>query len=134
MTRNPLERVVAQNRLKDPTTLTVTGMLSADPIFSPLALLGVARLDRLELRKLITILELSTAFVVTPERAYPNMGCTVLDETYNEDTGRGVMLTLRFEEFQIARPGLVAGEFDIAAVGVGALSSTDMGATTPGVL
>lgn len=134
MTRNPLERVVAQNRLREPTTLTVTGMMSADPVFSPLALLGIARLDRIELRKLITILERSTAFVVTPERAYPNMGCKVLDEMYDDTTGRGVMLTMQFEEFLIARPGLVEGEFDLDAMGAGALAATDMGATTPGVL
>jgi hypothetical protein len=131
MVRNPVERVTVQNRLREPTELRITGMLSADPVFSPLATVGFARLDRVELRKLIKIVELSTCFVVTPERAYPNMGCTVLDEEYNANTGRGVRLTLQFQEFQIARPGLVEGEFDLPAAGLGAFEAGDLGNTTP---
>lgn len=131
MTRNPIERITAQNRIQDPKSVTITGMLSADPVFSLLQNVGVARLDRLELTKLIKIVELSTCFLVTPERAYPNMGCLVLDENYDDETGRGVDLMLRFEEFAIARPGLIEGEIDLAALDVGALSAVDMGSTTP---
>lgn len=131
MVRNPLERIVAQNRVQEPKTLTVTGMLSADPVFSPSALLGVARLDRLELTKLINIIEASTCFVVTPERAYPNMGCTQMSETYDEDTGRGVRLSMTFEQFEIAIPGVVTPDFDIAASELGALEASDLGSTTP---
>lgn len=131
MTRNPVERIVAQNRIEEPKTLRITGMLSADPVFTPLALAGIARLDRLELTKLVKIVSLSTCFVVTPERAYPNMGCTVLEEQYDESTGRGVRLSLLFEEFQIARPGATLAEFDIAAAEIGALDAVDLGNTTP---
>jgi hypothetical protein len=131
MTRNPVERIVAQNRIELPKVLRVTGMISADPMFSPLGLVGIARLDRLELAKLIQIVSRSTCFVVTPERAYPNMGCTVLDETYDMDTGRGVRLSMVFEEFQIARPGVTAGEFDVAVAEIGALDAVDLGNTVP---
>ncbi len=131
MVRNPLERVVAQNRIQEPKTLTVTGMLSADPVFSPLGLLGVARLDRIELTKLINIVEQSTCFVVTPERALPNMGCTQMSEIYDEDTGRGVRLSMTFEQFEIAIPGVTTPDFDIAAANLGALEATDLGSTTP---
>ena len=131
MVRNPVERIVAQNRIQEPKSLRITGMISADPVFSPLASIGFARLDRAEMAKLIKILELSTCFVVTPERAYPNMGCTVLEENYDADTGRGVRLSFMFEEFQIARPGAVVGEFDIAAAEIGALEAGDLGNTVP---
>ncbi len=130
MVRNPLERVTAQSRIRQPTSLTITGMLSADPVFSPLALLGVARLDRAELAKLIGIIGLSVCFVVTPSRAYPNMGCVVLSEKYDDDTGRGVRLTLKFEEFAMATPAGLMPELDIVVAGIGALSSSDMGSTT----
>jgi len=131
MVRNPVERVTVQNRIKEPKELRITGMISADPVFSPLAAIGFARLDRAEVAKLIRIVELSTCFVVTPERAYPNMGCTVLEENYDENTGRGVRLSLMFQEFAIARPGAVVGEFDIAVAGVGALEAGDLGSTVP---
>ncbi|MEC9048879.1 MAG: hypothetical protein VYA51_12785 [Planctomycetota bacterium] len=131
MVDNPVERVVAQNRLRRPTVLQIEGMLSADAINLLTSVLAVARLDRAELTKLIRIVELSTCFVVTPERALPNMGCLVLDETYDDDVGRGVKLSLMFREFQIARPGAVEAELDLAALDIGALSATDMGSTTP---
>jgi len=131
MTRNPLERVLAQNRIQQPKTLTITGMLSADPVFSPLALLGIARLDRTELAKLINIVEASTCFVVTPERAYPDMGCVSMREDYTEDTGRGVMLTMQFEQFQLAIPGTVTPDFDVAVEEIGALEAGTLGNTAP---
>lgn len=128
--RNPVEKITAQNRIKEPKTLQITGMLSADPVFSLLGLAGVARLDRAELAKLVKILELSTCFVVTPEATHPNMACEVLDETYDEDTGRGVALSLSFSEFRVAVPGATEPELDLAALDIGAMSTTDLGATS----
>lgn len=134
ITRNPVERLVAQNRIREPDTLQVTGMLSANPLLSPLAPVGLARLDRFELLKLKVLIErlpIVPLFIVTPDRKHPNMMCTMLDELYDESTGNGVGLSMSFEEILIATPGLVAAALDLDALQLGAASSSSLGPTAP---
>ena len=132
VTRNPVERLTAQNRVRNPDELTLTGRLSAHPINSPLELLGVARLDRRELAKLRTLIDAADpVFIVTPERSYKNMVCVSHQEHYDETTGQGVALTMTFVEIQIATPGLVDSVLDTDMLGVGAGTTDDMGAQTP---
>ena len=130
--RNPVERLTGQNRVKEPDTLTLTGMLSAHPIFSPLQSAGLARLDKRELLKLRTLLETSQSFIVTPERPYKDMSCTYYQETFDENTGDGVRLTLRFEELRIALPGFIDQAFDPDALAIGAASVSALGPQTAG--
>lgn len=131
MVRNPIETQIAMNRIRQPDTLTLTGMIHSGAIFSPLRVVNsLARLDKLEVLKLKKILELSVCFIVTPERPYKNMGCVLARERYDDESVGGVSLTLRFEEFQIANPAAVVAEFDLDALGVGAMSSVDMGPQT----
>lgn len=133
LTRNPVERMTAQNRSRNPDTISVTGMLSANPLQGPMAIAGIARLDKFMLLQLHTILSNPAAvnFVVTPDRKCPNMVCTSISETNDDSTGNGTMLQIEFEEILIATPGLVSSSLDLDAAQVGAASSSDMGATTP---
>ena len=131
--RHPIERVTSQNKLKEPDSLAVTGMLCANPINQPFAILpGVTRLDKRELAKLRTLISRPIPlFIVTPERSYANMGCTGYGERYDESSGNGVNLSLMFEEFQIATPGLVDSTLDLDNLGIGTGSETDLGPQTP---
>ena len=132
MVRNPIETQTVQSRIREPDVLTITGMIHSGAIFSPLRVAStLARLDKAELLKLKKILELSVCFVVTPERPYANMGCTLQHERYDEDSTGGVYLTLRFEEYMIATPAAVTAELDLDALSVGALSAVDSGPQTP---
>lgn len=131
ITRNPVERVTAQNRIAEPERLTITGMLSANPIFAPLQYAAIARLDRKEMFKLRTLLENELSFIVTPERPFANMSCVSYREEYDAETGNGVRLTLQFEQITIALPGQVAPLFDNNALALGAGASDQLGPQTP---
>lgn len=130
ITRNPVARMTAQNRIRNPDVLNITGMLSANPLQGPLRNAGMARLDKREMYKLKTILESEISFVVTPERAYKNMSCAVVREHYDAETGDGVMLTLRFDEILIAAPSLITPELDLDALLLGGGSASQGGAQT----
>lgn len=130
ITRNPVARMTAQNRIRQPDKLTITGMLSAHPLLGPLRNLGMARLDKRELYKLRTILEQEISFVVSPERAYSNMSATMVREHYDGDTGDGVLLTIMFEEIKIAVPSLVTPEIDLDALLLGGGSAAQGGPQT----
>jgi hypothetical protein len=132
--RNPVERLTAQNKIRNPDVLQVSGMLSANPLLSPLAAIGLARLDKialLELKLILTSGIPTPVFVVTPDGKHPNMMCTSLVETYTEGVGNGVQLTMTFEEIQIVIPGLVTATLDLDALQLGAAASSSVGPTTP---
>ncbi len=133
LTRNPVERLTTQSRIREPDSLTITGMLSANPLLSPLASAGLARLDKIMLLQLHVILgnPLTVNFVVTPERKYANMVCVSIDESNDESTGHGTALQLGFEELLIATPGLVEATLDLDAMQLGAATTSNMGPTTP---
>jgi len=130
ITRNPVEQLTAQNKIRKPDRLTLVGRLSAHPLLSPVvSQLGIARLDKRELVKLLELIDgPNPLFIVTPERPYSNMVCTECTELYDETTGDGVALTLSFEEIQIAIPGFVDPELDLEAFAAGAGGNTDLGA------
>ena len=130
VTRNPVQRMTAQNRVRNPDVLTISGMLSANPLTGPLKLAGLARLDKRELYKLKTILESELSFVVTPEHAYANMSAVSCQEHYDDKTGNGVALTITFEEIMIATPSLVTPELDLDALLLGGGSAAQGGPQT----
>lgn len=130
VTRNPVERVVAQNKIRQPKQLSLTGMLSATPLLSPFQFLALVRFDKRELQKLRDILNRALCFVVTPEGMYPNMTCTSLRERYDDTTGLGVALTMTFVEMQIIAPGLVESALDLSQLEVGAAGPIDYGPVT----
>lgn len=133
LARNPVERVTAQSRIKEPDTFTCTGMLSANPIFAPLEGAGLGRIDKFMLLQLHTILGRPDVicFIVTPDRKLPNMGCVAIDEVNDDNTGNGTQVTLSFEELTIATPGLVESALDLDALQMGAATTSDMGSTAP---
>jgi len=133
LTTNPVEVLTIQNRIRKPDTLVITGMLSANPLLSPLQSFGLARLDKIALAQfkvMLGALPVRPMFVVTPERSYPNMLLTNLREHYDETTGNGVALTLSFREVQFAYPGGFADP-DIDLLQLGAASGSSLGPTTP---
>lgn len=123
VTRNPLERAVADNIRIEPRTLTVTGTLSA----TPLGFLGgqvtstagsLRRIDLQEVAKLRTIqLRREPVDVVTPYGVFESMAMQI-----NENHGRGnkVDLTLVFTEIRIVSPFVVQAELDIDQATIGA--------------
>jgi hypothetical protein len=130
--RNPVETLTAQNKIRNPDVLTITGMLSANPLVAPLATVAVARLDKRELAKLRTLIDRDELlFIVTPERYVPNVICVSFNERYDDGTGNGVKLAMQFQEIQIAAPGLVAGVTDLDTLGISAGSVADQGPQTP---
>ena len=130
--RNPVEMLTAQNKIRMPDVFTCTGMLSANPLVSPLAKAGLARLDKRELHKLRGLVDRPTPlFVVTPEHSLSDMVLVNLREHYDDKTGNGVKLTLTFQEIQIASPLLVDGALDLDGLALGAGAMSDMGAQTP---
>jgi len=129
--RNPVERFTAQNRIREPDQLMLTGMLSANPLNAPLlSNVGAARLDKRELLKLKTFLETSLSFIVTPERAYKDMACVSFRERYDDTTGQGVNLALRFQELRIAGAGLVESQLDLENLTLGSAGTTQLGPQT----
>lgn len=132
VSRNPQARLTIQNRIRNPDTLTLGGMMSAGTLNPLFAQLGLARLDKIELAKLKTLCDLaSSLFIVTPERSYPNQQCVEIREHYDESTGEGVALTLVFQEGLIATPLLIDSVLDLDALGTGAGSSVDAGIQSP---
>lgn len=131
ITRNPVEAMIAQNRIRNPEKLSITGMLSANPLLSPLQNIGLARLDRTMLLQLRVILKNELLFIVTPEGKYPNMACVSLVERHDDTTGNGVQLTMEFEEIQFAVPGFVPAALDLDAVRLGTASADSLGPTAP---
>lgn len=112
ITRNPVERMVAQNRIREPLRLSITGMLCATPLQSPLQFTGLGRLDRVMLEQLYVLLEREVVFIVTPEGKFANMACASITANYDESTGNGVQLSMEFEQISIVSPVLVSSAFD----------------------
>lgn len=131
VTRHPTEQAIAQNRIREPDALAITGMLSANPLLSPLASAGIVRLDKMELAKLRRLLDESLCTIVTPERTYANMACVSYSEHYDATVGDGVRLDLAFQEVVILIPGVPRSAFDSDAVDVGSPATTDIGAQAP---
>lgn len=131
LTRNPVEKITAQNRVRNPDRLSVSGILSSNPLESLLSRAGLVRLHKMELAKLRKIIENEICFIVTPERSYSNMSCVSFRESYPEDIGNGVLLSLSFEEVRIVGPLLVASAFDPELANSGTNGVTNLGNQTP---
>lgn len=130
--RHPTERVVAQTKIRNPDELVLTGLLSANPLLSPLAKVGIARLDKREAAKLRSLIDrVDPLYIVTPERAYKNMMCTTYKEDYDETTPDAIRLTMTFTEIRIVSPGLVESVLDLDVLDLGTGGETDLGNQTP---
>jgi hypothetical protein len=113
-TRSPVERHVAQDVIRQPLELTVSGILTATPlsVFRPPIPFGIARLDLIELAKLKAIADRRDIVIVTtPVGVYPSMVITSLEDRHGE--GEKVDLTISFSEIQIASPILVDVAMDV---------------------
>jgi hypothetical protein len=123
-TRNPVERAVADNLIRNPRMVSVQGTFSANPIGSPFSPAAVAlgsfgaavRRDLKELDRLYEIADRrEPVFLVCPNDNYPNVWITSISATH--DGRHKVELALTFEEARIVSPLLTAGVFDVEAAG-----------------
>jgi hypothetical protein len=129
-TRNPVQRTVVDNIIREPERLQVTGTLSASPLgllSTPFGALGsIIRRDLMELTKLR---ELATkrrpVAVVTVARTYPSMAITAIQETH--PGSNKVDLSLSFEEVRIISPLSVSGVLDLQSLLAGSGSESAMG-------
>lgn len=139
VTRSPVEKVYADNIVRNPERLTVQAILSANPIGRGIAANATAQTGafgsvvRLDLEKLKILKDLAKArepvFVVTPVKGYNNMAITGIRETH---TGANqVELSMSFEEVQVLSPILKPTIFDAAEVGSYAIENRGIQFPTP---
>ena len=133
-TRSPVERLTADNVIKQPNEVRVRGTLTATPIGGLLgglqaaesAIPGIVRRDRRLADKLLRIADRGEPVVlVTPERPYPSMGITFIEEAHGR--GEKIDLTLGFAAVRIVDPLAVASDLEIQATVTGALATSAMG-------
>lgn len=128
--RNPVERAVADNIVKQPRVVTVQGSVSANPLalFGSLGAFGsLVRRDLLTVKQLRILAERGEPLVVvTPSEVHGSMGLAVLAETH--DLRHKVELSLTFEEMEIVSPLAVSGALDLDAALAGAGSTSNNGA------
>lgn len=126
VTRNPLEKAVAENIQPQNETLQIQCQLSANPLgkgvtSNATAQLGafgsIIRLDLLELDKLRQLADKrEPLLVVTPPRVYKNMALVGIDERH---TGaHKVDLSLSFETMRIVSPIIEPDVFDQGSIGI----------------
>lgn len=130
LARNPLERMTANNIIREPRTLSVTGTVSATPL-TGFGLLGVAgsliRRDINAVASLRTLAEIGEPLVVvTPSEVFGSMGLVSVQETH--PGSNKIDVALMFEEIVIVNPASVAGAVDITAATFGAAQTENMGA------
>lgn len=130
LARNPLERMTANNIIREPRVLNVTGTVSATPL-TGFGLLGVAgsivRRDINAVASLRTLAEIGEPLVVvTPSEVFGSMGLVSVQETH--PGSNKVDVALMFEELVIVNPASIAGAIDVTAATFGAAQTESMGA------
>lgn len=128
--RNPMERAVADNFIRQPRVIAVQGSISATPLtgFGALGVAGsLIRRDLIAVKQLRLMQQLGEPLVlVTPAEVHGSVGLVSLDETH---VGLNkVDLSLVFEEMTIVDPLSVAGAIDVDAATMGASQTSNMGA------
>jgi hypothetical protein len=118
VSRNPVERVVADNFIREPETLQIQGTLSSTPLakFGGVPFGSLFRFDLMQLAQL-RIMQGSglPLVVVLPARPYPSMALTTLVEDHSM---RGkVGLSMTFQELEIVSPLSVPIDPDLLAAG-----------------
>lgn len=128
--RNPVERAVADNFIKRPETLSVSGQLSATPLFpfsgGTGAFGSLVRRDLAQLKALQLLQSVGEpVVVVTPSGIFGSMGLSSIQDTHTMD--HKVELSIQLEEVEIASPLSIAGQLDLETIGMGADTSSDLG-------
>ncbi len=128
--RSPVERHTASNSIKRPDQLTVSGVMSANPLFAfgggTGALGSLIRRDLLQLKALQRLADLGEPLaVVTPAQVFGSMGLVSLQDVHTMDNK--VALTLNFEEVQIVSPIAIAADLDLDAILAGAGGAANLG-------
>lgn len=134
--RSPMERATASNQVKLPVMLSVTGTLSATPLFAfgggTGALGSLVRRDLLQLEALERLADRGEPLVVvTPSKVHPSMGLASIQDVHQLD--HKVDLTLAFEEMRIVSPLSVTSELDINSLLSGAGGTSNLGGQPTGV-
>jgi hypothetical protein len=127
--RSPIEREIADNKIRDPDEIRIDGVLSANPAGGLLPFMNVAsslvRRDIEAMNKLRSIAEAGPVVIVTPERSYPSMGIEVLDERHG--SGDKIDVSLRARAVRILDPLAVSGAFDLTTIIAGAFAAESVG-------
>lgn len=116
VSRSPVERFVADNLVRRPEVITVTGMLSATPLvpFGGVPFGSLARFDLMQLAALRTLQGSGEPLVlVLPARPYGSVALTTLVEDHSR-AGR-VDLSMTFEEIEIVSPITIPVDPDLMA-------------------
>jgi hypothetical protein len=128
--RNPVERAVADNFIKEPRQWVVNGTLSANPLVAfggGIGTLGsFIRRDLVQTRalRLLQARGEPLAVVMPSEVA----GSVALVSIAEQHTGpHKVELSLQFEEIEIVSPSSIVGELDLEAALAGADATQNMG-------
>ena len=116
VSRNPMERVTADNVIKRPEMITISGMWSATPLasFGGIPLGSLFRFDLLQLTQLREMQGTGEPLaLVLPARPYGSVLLTSLVEDHSR-SGR-VELQMTFEEVEIVSPISVPVDPDLLA-------------------
>lgn len=116
VSRNPMERVIADNVIKRPEVIQVSGMWSATPLasFGGIPLGSLFRFDLMQLEQLRSMQGTGEPLaLVIPARPYASVLLTSLTEDHGH---RGkVELQLTFEEIEIVSPLSIPVDPDLLA-------------------
>ena len=131
VTRNPVERIVADNRIREPIALAIRGSVSATPLSGLGPLLGsfgsLVRRDLMAVEQLELLADSGEPLiVVTPSKVYGSMSLDSFEQTHAG--GNKVDVSLSFTEIEIVSPLAIVDAVDINAVVFGASSGSNMGA------
>ncbi len=116
VSRSPVEQFVADNLVRRPESITVTGVLSATPLvpFGGVPFGSLARFDLMQLAQLRAMQGSGEPLVlVLPARPYGSVALTSLVEDHSR-AGR-VDLSMTFEEIEIVSPLTVPVDPDLLA-------------------
>ena len=114
--RSPVEQVVADNLVRRPETIVISGTLSATPLvpFGGVPFGSLARFDLMQLTALRAMQGSGEPLVVVlPARPYGSVALTNLVEDHSR-AGR-VDLTMTFEEIEIVSPLTIPVDPDLLA-------------------
>lgn len=128
--RNPIERAVADNFIRQPRTISVTGSVSANPLaaFGGLGVAGsLIRRDLIAVKQLRLLQAIGEPLVlVTPAEVHGSVALVSVEETH---VGLNkVDVSLVFEEMVIVNPLSIAGGVDPDTLLAGAPAASNMGA------
>jgi len=135
--RSPVEQAVADNLVKRPESLTVSGSLSATPVFAfgggTGAFGSLIRRDLIQLKALQRLADVGEPLVVvTPSQVFGSMAPVSIQDVHTMD--HKVELTITFEEIQIVSPLSVDGALDLDALLAGAGATEGIGGQATGAV